>query len=61
VAVKADVSVPAEVAALFDKAEESFGGIDIIVNKLRIKVVVALRASGGRAGSSARVAKPLLR
>ena len=32
VAVKADVSVAAEVAALFDKAEESFGGIDIIVN-----------------------------
>ena len=36
VAVKADVSVPAEVAALFDKAEESFGGIDIIVNNAGI-------------------------
>ena len=35
-AVKADVSVPAEVAALFDKAEESFGGIDIIVNNAGI-------------------------
>jgi 3-oxoacyl-[acyl-carrier protein] reductase len=36
VAVKADVSVPAEVVALFDKAEESFGGIDIIVNNAGI-------------------------
>ena len=36
VAVKADVSVAAEVAALFDKAEESFGGIDIIVNNAGI-------------------------
>jgi 3-oxoacyl-[acyl-carrier protein] reductase len=36
VAVKADVSVPAEVAELFDKAEESFGGIDIIVNNAGI-------------------------
>jgi 3-oxoacyl-[acyl-carrier protein] reductase len=32
----ADPSVPAEVAALFDKAEESFGGIDIIVNNAGI-------------------------
>ena len=31
-----DASVPAEVAALFDKAEESFGGIDIIVNNAGI-------------------------
>ena len=36
VAVKANVSVAAEVAALFDKAEESFGGIDIIVNNAGI-------------------------
>jgi 3-oxoacyl-[acyl-carrier protein] reductase len=36
VAVRADVSVAPEVAALFDKAEESFGGIDIIVNNAGI-------------------------
>src|SRR6202453_1144347 len=31
-AVQADVSKPAEVAALFDKTEEIFGGIDVVVN-----------------------------
>ncbi len=36
VAVKADVPVAAEVAAFFDKAEERFGGIDIIVNNAGI-------------------------
>jgi 3-oxoacyl-[acyl-carrier protein] reductase len=32
VAIKADVSVPAEVASLFDQTEAAFGGIDIVVN-----------------------------
>ena len=36
VAVKADVSVPAEVATLFDKAEEAFGGVDVVVNNAGI-------------------------
>ena len=35
-AIKADVSVPAEVAALFDQTEKLFGGIDIIVNNAGI-------------------------
>jgi 3-oxoacyl-[acyl-carrier protein] reductase len=32
VAFKADVSSPAEVAALFDEAERRFGGVDVLVN-----------------------------
>ena len=50
VAVKADVSVPAEVAAFFDKAEESFGGIDIIVNNAGImqQGLVSVADSDGR-------------
>src|ERR1700692_4234707 len=32
VAIQADVSVPAQVAALFDQATALFGGIDILVN-----------------------------
>jgi 3-oxoacyl-[acyl-carrier protein] reductase len=36
VAVKGDVSVPAEVAALFDQAEKTFGGLDVIVNNAGI-------------------------
>jgi 3-oxoacyl-[acyl-carrier protein] reductase len=32
VAIKADVSVPAEVSSLFDQTEAAFGGIDIVVN-----------------------------
>ena len=35
-AIKADVSVPAEVAAMFDQAEALFGGIDVIVNNAGI-------------------------
>jgi 3-oxoacyl-[acyl-carrier protein] reductase len=35
-AIKADVSVPAEVAALFDQTEKLFGGIDVIVNNAGI-------------------------
>lgn len=36
VAAKADVSAPGEVGALFDKAEETFGGVDIVVNNAGI-------------------------
>jgi 3-oxoacyl-[acyl-carrier protein] reductase len=32
VAIKADVAVPAQVAALFDQATTLFGGVDILVN-----------------------------
>jgi 3-oxoacyl-[acyl-carrier protein] reductase len=32
ISVQADVSNPTEVAHLFDKAEEAFGGIDVLVN-----------------------------
>jgi 3-oxoacyl-[acyl-carrier protein] reductase len=35
-AVKADVSVPAEVATLFDQADALFGGLDVIVNNAGI-------------------------
>jgi len=31
-AIQADVSVPAQVAALFDQTETLFGGVDILVN-----------------------------
>ena len=36
VAVKADVSDPAAVADLFDKAEAAFGGVDVLVNNAGI-------------------------
>jgi 3-oxoacyl-[acyl-carrier protein] reductase len=36
IAIKADVSVPAEVTALFEQAEAAFGGIDILVNNAGI-------------------------
>lgn len=36
IAVKADVSVKAEVGAMFRAAEESFGGIDLVVNNAAI-------------------------
>jgi 3-oxoacyl-[acyl-carrier protein] reductase len=32
IAVAADIAEEAEVAALFDKAEEAFGGVDVVVN-----------------------------
>jgi 3-oxoacyl-[acyl-carrier protein] reductase len=35
-AVKADVSIPSEIASLFDKAEELFGGVDVLVNNAGI-------------------------
>ena len=36
IAIKADVSSPAEVAAMFDQTEATFGGIDILVNNAGI-------------------------
>lgn len=36
IAVRADVSKPAEVEALFDQAAEAFGGIDVLVNNAGI-------------------------
>ncbi|MBU2958365.1 SDR family oxidoreductase [Paracoccus sp. 1_MG-2023] len=36
IAVKADVSDPAEVKALFDRTEAEFGGIDVLVNNAGI-------------------------
>ncbi len=36
IAVKADVGNPAEVAAMFDGAEQAFGGIDVLVNNAGI-------------------------
>jgi 3-oxoacyl-[acyl-carrier protein] reductase len=36
VAAKADVSILSEVASLFDKAEETFGGVDVLVNNAGI-------------------------
>lgn len=36
IAVQADVSVAADVATLFEKAEESFGGVDVIINNAGI-------------------------
>src|SRR5271168_4651713 len=36
VAMQADVSVPAQVAALFDQATALFGGVDILVNNAGI-------------------------
>src|SRR6202041_1663543 len=36
VAIQADVSVPAQVAALFDQATSLFGGVDILVNNAGI-------------------------
>jgi len=36
VAIQADVSVPAQVAALFDQATALFGGVDILVNNAGI-------------------------
>jgi 3-oxoacyl-[acyl-carrier protein] reductase len=39
IAVRADISVPADVLRLFDEAEAAFGGIDILVNNAGITVV----------------------
>jgi 3-oxoacyl-[acyl-carrier protein] reductase len=36
IAVKADISIPADVFRLFDKAEATFGGVDVLVNNAGI-------------------------
>src|SRR5689334_8366743 len=42
VAVKADVADEAEVAALFDAAEERFGGVDVVVHAAGIMLLAPL-------------------
>lgn len=39
IAVRADVSDPADVAALFDTAEKTFGGVDVLVNNAGVMVL----------------------
>jgi 3-oxoacyl-[acyl-carrier protein] reductase len=46
-AMKADISVPAEVTALFDQTEKLFGGIDIIVNNAGISAKLRARPVTG--------------
>jgi len=41
-AVKADVSDPAAVRAMFDKAEASFGGVDVLINNAGIMKLAKL-------------------
>ncbi len=43
IAVQADVSVPAAITALFDRARDTFGGVDVLVNNagiMKLKPVV---------------------
>ena len=42
VAIKADVSDPAAVAALFEQTEQSFGGVDVLVNNAGIMKLAPL-------------------
>ncbi len=42
IAVKADVSVPERVAALFDETEQAFGGVDALVNNAGIMKLAAI-------------------
>src|SRR4029453_7391273 len=44
-AVKADVSDPAAARRLFDAAEKSFGGVDVIVNNAGIMPLATIAAS----------------
>ena len=41
-AIKADVSDPAAVAALFDQTEQAFGGVDVLVNNAGIMKLAPL-------------------
>lgn len=41
IAVKADVSDPAAVTALFDAAEGAFGGVDVLVNNAGVMTLTA--------------------
>jgi 3-oxoacyl-[acyl-carrier protein] reductase len=45
IAVKADVSKPAEVTALFDAATKAFGGVDVLVNNAGIMKLAPLAQS----------------
>lgn len=42
IAVQADVAEPTEVAAMFDQAEDRFGGVDVVVNTAGIMVLSPL-------------------
>jgi len=44
-AVKADVSVPAAARSLFDAAEKTFGGADVVVNNAGIMTLATIAAS----------------
>jgi 3-oxoacyl-[acyl-carrier protein] reductase len=44
-AVKADVSVPAAARSLFDAAEKTFGGVDVVVNNAGIMTLATIAAS----------------
>lgn len=46
IAVRADVSDPAAVRAMFDAAEAAFGGIDVLVNNAGIMQLSPLAAAG---------------
>ena len=45
IAVKADVSDPAAVAALFDQATDAFGGVDVLVNNAGIMKLAPVAAT----------------
>ena len=45
IAVQADVSDPAQVAALFEAAEKAFGGVDVLVNNAGIMKLASLAQS----------------
>jgi 3-oxoacyl-[acyl-carrier protein] reductase len=44
-AVKADVSLPAAARSLFDAAEKTFGGVDVVVNNAGIMTLATIAAS----------------
>ncbi len=42
IAVKADIAVAAEVAAMFEQAEQAFGGVDVLINNAGIMKLAPL-------------------